>query len=94
MGKRWTAEEDEMLLRHHHAVGADFVATHDLGRPEGAGSRRLKFLTDTGARAAFIRAMIEIARFDILAGRGRISLVDMEADCREELAQLQKEGKA
>lgn len=70
MSKRWTAEEDAFLLTYHKIPGgADFVASHDLGRPHGAGSRRLKKLTESGARLAFEEAQLLWLRFEIAAGR-------------------------
>ena len=68
MSKRWTAEEDEFLLTYH-GVGADFVASHDLGRPHGAGERRLKKLTESGARVAFAKMVLAQGEFNLLAGR-------------------------
>lgn len=68
MAKRWTSEEDSLILAFHE-VGADFVAFHDLGRPEGAGERRLKKLTESGARRHFAEAMLHLLEFDRLAGR-------------------------
>jgi hypothetical protein len=68
MSKRWTAEEDGFLLTYH-GVGADFVASHDLGRPDGAGERRLKKLTESGARVAFAKMVLADIEFNSLAGR-------------------------
>lgn len=69
MAKRWTHHEDSMLLEHHGAVGADFIAEHDLGRPAGAGTRRLDALTKSGARLAYARMRKHQIEFDALAGR-------------------------
>jgi hypothetical protein len=70
MTNRWTNEEDAFLLTYQSGVNADFIAEHDLGRPWGAGSRRMKKLNKTGARAAFARMMFCVAEFEMLAGRG------------------------
>lgn len=69
MAKHWTVADDAFLLTWHMAVGADFVASHDLGRPEGSGSKRLKVLTASGARTAFAEMMIHCTEFNRLAGR-------------------------
>lgn len=69
MSKRWTHDEDVFLLRWHKAVTPDFVAEHDLGRPWGEGSRRLKKLTKSGAREICAKMMLERARFEFAAGR-------------------------
>lgn len=76
MSKRWTSDEDAFLLEHHGAVGADFLASHDLGRPDGAGSRRLAALTKSGARLAFARMRKARAEFDYCAGRFRDEYAD------------------
>lgn len=44
MGKRWTPEDDEFLARWGAAAGYAFVASHDLGRSERAGQRRIVWL--------------------------------------------------
>lgn len=54
MGKRWNPQDDEFLLAWHDAAGADWVATHDLGRPKGAGTRRLRQLDKSGATLAYL----------------------------------------
>ena len=48
MGKRWTLEEDEMLVKYYEAIG-DMVGTHDLNRPTGAATKRVKALKECGA---------------------------------------------
>lgn len=53
MARRWNPDEDEMLIALHSEVGANFLAQHDLGRPYGAGAKRLKHLDKTGASVAF-----------------------------------------
>lgn len=68
MAKRWSHEEDAFLLRWH-PIGANFIASHDLGRPNGAGARRLKQLTESGARKAYARMILAKANFEALAGR-------------------------
>lgn len=47
MSKRWTHKDDLFLVRFHE-VGADYVASHDLGFAKGAGSKRLAKLKETG----------------------------------------------
>ena len=44
MSKAWTDKEDRFLAFYGPAVGYDFVASHDLGRPAGAGKRRIAWL--------------------------------------------------
>lgn len=68
MSKRWSHEDDAFLLRWH-IVGEDFVAEHDLGRPWGAGTRRMKKLSQTGARGHFARMMYARAEFERACGR-------------------------
>lgn len=48
MAKRWTVDEDDFLVRHFEAVG-DYIGVHDLGRPAGAATKRVKFLRQCGA---------------------------------------------
>ena len=64
---RWTQDEDEFLLRYH-GVGADFVASHDLGRPDGAGERRLAKLTKTGARHYHAQMQLARLEYEVRAG--------------------------
>lgn len=71
MTRRWTEEEDHFLLTWADAAGADFVAQHDLGRPWGAGSRRLNALNENGASRHFAAMMIERLHFELAAGRGK-----------------------
>ena len=40
----WTYVEDEQLVAWGMAAGYDFVATHDLGKPQGAGTLRMEML--------------------------------------------------
>lgn len=54
MSKRWTLEEDRFLHSYFDAVG-DFIGTHDLGRPKGAATKRVKHLRATGAWDALTR---------------------------------------
>jgi hypothetical protein len=68
MAKRWDCDEDAFLLRWHK-IGPEFIASHDLGRPESSGPRRLRHLTQSGARYAFARSQISLAQFERLAGR-------------------------
>jgi len=48
MSRRWTMEEDMFLADYFEALG-DFVGEHDLGRPRGAATKRVKVLKDSGA---------------------------------------------
>ncbi len=43
-GKRWSERHDRFLAFYGPAIGYDFVASHDLGRPAGAGVRRIRWL--------------------------------------------------
>ncbi len=70
MAKRWTSDDDAFLLRWHEAAGADFVASHDLGRPDGAGSRRIRVLDRSGASVLFAHAML--ANLDWLEAVGHV----------------------
>lgn len=48
MSKRWTIEDDEFLAAYHE-IGADYVASHDLGHHgKGAGVKHIKRLKETG----------------------------------------------
>lgn len=85
MPKRWTREEDEILLRYH-GVGADFVATHDLGRPSGSGSRRMAHLTKSGARFHFAAMMLQDIEFEVAAGRGGYGYADLVPYWEQEMA--------
>ena len=44
MSKRWTAQDDEFLARWGACAGYAFVSSHDLGRSEAAGRRRIAWL--------------------------------------------------
>lgn len=48
MSKQWTFENDLFLAAYFDAVG-DYVGTHDLGRPKGAATARVKKLKACGA---------------------------------------------
>jgi hypothetical protein len=47
MAKRWTYKDDVFLVRYID-MGADFIASHDLGFADGAGEKRVKILKKTG----------------------------------------------
>lgn len=47
MSKRWTLKDDHFLVRYHE-IGADYVASHDLGFKKGAGTKRVKALKAAG----------------------------------------------
>lgn len=68
MSKRWTYEEDAFLLEYHGAVDANFIASHDLGRPHGAGAKRLKKLQEAGAELAYAKMRLAQTRFDVARG--------------------------
>lgn len=53
MSKRWTTEDDDFLVRYFDGVG-DFIGVHDLGRPPGAATKRVKFLKNCGAWDAIV----------------------------------------
>ena len=74
-GKRWTIDEDEFLLKYGAMVGYNFVASHDLGRPNGAGERRYRKLRSNGALEKFIRYKIEFIQFESLSGRTHSDLI-------------------
>lgn len=54
MARRWTIQEDTFLFAYFEAVG-DFIGEHDLGRPKGAATARVRHLKRTGAWAAMER---------------------------------------
>lgn len=48
MSKQWTLEDDIFLFQFHE-IGADYVASHDLGHHgKGAGTKRIKALKAWG----------------------------------------------
>jgi len=48
MSKRWTLNDDQFLAAYHE-VGADYVASHDLGHHgKNAGTKRIAKLKETG----------------------------------------------
>lgn len=47
MSKRWTFEED-LMLAEYDGIDANMIAEHDLDKPKGAGSRRVKTLKERG----------------------------------------------
>jgi hypothetical protein len=82
MAKRWDPDEDAFLITWSEAAGANFVASHDLGRPDGAGARRLRHLDKSGASIAFFD--YELARVEFMRKAGHFT--DDEASWyREEL---------
>lgn len=48
MAKRWTFEDDTFLHAFYEGMG-DWIGQHDLGRPKGAATRRVRHLKQTGA---------------------------------------------
>lgn len=48
MSKRWTLDEDIILAKWFPGIG-DHVGVHDLGRPEGAATKRVEKLKEAGA---------------------------------------------
>lgn len=75
MSKRWTRREDLFLHAHFPALG-DFIGVHDLGRPAGAATKRVKHLKDTGAWDALDRE--KAAERDYRRCLGRLSVEDEE----------------
>lgn len=67
MAKRWEDHEDAFLI-YYEDIGVDFIASHDLGRPDGAGGRRFKKLLQSGAVAAFWE--MKLAELKFRAARG------------------------
>lgn len=57
MSKRWTFEQD-LMLAEYEGIDANMIAEHDLGKPKGAGARRVKTLKDKGVWP-HIQAMIK-----------------------------------
>lgn len=84
MAKRWTHDEDAFLLTWYRAAGADYIASHNLGRPNGAGSRRMAALTKSGARLHFARMMLCKIEFESAAGRE-------PSDVKAEMAKWERE---
>jgi hypothetical protein len=76
---RWTYEEDEFLLRWHN-IGPDFIAYHDLDRAMGAGSRRMKKLTETGARKLFAEMKLKQIEFEETVKRTGHDLLAFEKE--------------
>lgn len=66
-GKRWTFSEDAFLHAYFDGVG-DFIGEHDLGRPKGAATARVRRLRKCGAWAALDK--YEEARTDYLKAIG------------------------
>lgn len=60
---------EDVFLLSHYMIGADFIASHDFGRPDGAGSRRMRELRKTGADRAIARMMIAEIEANKLCGR-------------------------
>lgn len=48
MSRRWTMDEDLFLADYFDSIG-DFVGEHDLGRPRGAATKRVRVLKESGA---------------------------------------------
>lgn len=63
----WTEEEDGFLLTYCD-VGPDFIASHDLGRADGAGMKRLTKLIRSGAAEQYAAAMEHLHAYRIDAG--------------------------
>lgn len=47
MGKQWSFKEDMFLAEYFDAIG-DMAGQHDLGRPKGAATKRVKTLKKRG----------------------------------------------
>lgn len=74
MSKRWTFDED-LMLAEYEGMDANMIAEHDLGKPKGAGARRVKTLKDKGVWP-HIQAMIR-AR-DIASAHHRLAFSQSE----------------
>lgn len=68
MSRRWTAEEDELLIRYAPEVPAGFIAEHDLGRSWDAGVKRFKHLQKTQADITLLQSLILGIEARLLAG--------------------------
>ena len=68
MAKPWTMSDDIFLLTHHRSVCPNYIASHDLGRADGAGKARLATLTKTGARLELSRAQMHLADYALKSG--------------------------
>lgn len=90
MAKRWTLEDD-IFLYQFHEMGADFIASHDLGHHgKGAGTARVKLLRAMGLWdkiGAHARAMTIMRASHILAFSRNSFSLDIAADAMEELGE-------
>ena len=77
MTNRYTHEEDFFLVQYGPALGFNFVARHDLGRPKGSGMRRAKVLIETGAALAYCQAQVAMCRYHNAIG-DRLCITDNE----------------
>ncbi len=71
MAKGWNEAEDGFLLTFADAVGAERVATHDLSKPAGAGTKRLAHLIETGAAAFYAQQQFSRCEYMLRAGLHR-----------------------
>ncbi len=91
MAKRWTENEDAMLLEYADGVGADFIASHDLGRPNGAGSKRYDHLIKSGAAAFYAQGRANQWEYILRAG---IRVKGSEAEYIASVERDEWQGKA
>lgn len=66
----WSEEEDEYLMQYI-GIGAEFIASHDLGRPKKSGPARMAKLVETGAAENFALAMMHLNLYRVQVGRDR-----------------------
>lgn len=69
---RWTEQEDIFLHAYFDAIG-DFIGTHDLNRPAGSATRRVRQLKKSGAWDALCR--MKAAERDYLQAT-KVALID------------------
>jgi hypothetical protein len=95
MAKFWTMSDDIFLLTHHRNVCPNYIASHDLGRPHGAGALRFNMLTRSGARLELSRAQLHICNYKLESNLARSAfdrevVFDFGQYWRAEIAELEK----
>lgn len=88
MAKHWTEKEDSFLI-YYEDVGPDFVASHDFGRPDGSGSRRIKKLRESGAVLAFWKRELAQMEYHLARGGRYADPEGMKAEIMEKIEQEQ-----
>ena len=71
MSRRWTFDEDRFLHAYYDAVG-DFVGEHDLGRPKGAATARVRLLKKNGGWGALSDLEAAKAHYHECVGTSRL----------------------